>query len=257
MPSIEELGWRQCSVLKIEDWRTVVDHKCADSDLPIVLTQDCDLVCLSFEVEPCCEVLVASAIDGPTNGNNTYGKNPRSLHFDRDGRAYEANIRNRVSIDRRRLESFSPDENGLPDKLRQLIPDWCARRYARDAFPTAFNTRLECASERLRRVLKSKGRNLTAVFMMVETDELDQEHDYGIDVIGTYEVDATPEDRREMQGCLDAFCKVLSTCPGIVLLNHELRSEAQVSLDDIRHLLRWDCDDMSIRSDPPDPRIRI
>ena len=76
------IPWRQGSVLQKKDLKLFkIDlHDGSDSVFVVVISHDCDLVQV-LENEPSVEVIVGIGIS-KSDGNFTYGKNPRRLHLE-------------------------------------------------------------------------------------------------------------------------------------------------------------------------------
>lgn len=82
---IRRRGWRQCSIaadpLRERLLRDELLRDVTADDLLIIATQDCDLVCHSFETEPYAEIVIGRHVD-TADGNCRFGKNPRRLQFE-------------------------------------------------------------------------------------------------------------------------------------------------------------------------------
>ena len=171
---IRRRGWRQCSIaadplrerlLKDELLRDV-----SADDLLIIATQDCDLVCHSFETEPYAEIVIGRRVDTP-DGNCRFGKNPRRLQFELSGTAdtYEVQVISRISIPRDVLAEvpvLTRSASWTRATLR-TIPEWLGKRYTRAALPDAFNERSRSAQAKIRDRLKADGELVEAIFLTV------------------------------------------------------------------------------------------
>jgi hypothetical protein len=100
--------------------------------------------------------------------------------------------------------------------------------------------------------LKSQGHLLESIYVLVSDDELAAGNDYNVIVWVTMrdELYDSPQNRTEAQKLVDELETQLADCSGITVSAVELRSEADVSLSDIRKLKRWDFDDLSLRVGP-------
>jgi len=142
--NIRERGWRQGSVLI----PTNLDPEIRDGlslhedSLLFVLTQDCDLVQPDFEKEPYVELLEIRPVT-TVDGNYEHGRNARKLDFFLGESAYRASCHDRHRLNRAILANIEPSGyHPVERTLCDMVADWIAKRYARPAFPDAFNRRL-------------------------------------------------------------------------------------------------------------------
>jgi hypothetical protein len=265
---IKENGWCQGAVFKYEDSQEL----CAESgiDLPdgdrlIVLSHDCDVV-HSGDAEPNVELAVVKSLATGVSGHNTFGKSPRFLHLEvesgNDHLAIEIVAALRHFIPREKLEDYLPDGDFKlsKDQVAQ-IRRWLSNKYSRAALPDAFNTKISAIYKNpVRRKLKKKERYVSGLFVALsEWGELGDGDEYGVALLATMEVgDYAIEERRVEAGdALTILVNALSDAEGIDVLDHELRSEAKVSLDERRDFVRLSFDDLSLRDGrgeniPPD-----
>lgn len=227
-----------------------------DDDLLVLISQDCDVVCHSYDIEPHVELMVARRLlPEARNGSLFHGKHPRRIQFTAPGpdgeRLYEINVHEKNRIDRRELADRRPHEDVRidPETVR-LLALWTARRYTRSAFPDTFNERCRPAAGRIERRLKARGELLTAVFLRLDSmEELPEGTDYHVILRAT----ALPEDledvRREEEALrlLRDVEKALNDCDGIEVVDAELVSEDEFTLTDVRQTLRWEYDYLSYR----------
>lgn len=255
---IKDQGWRQGSVLPAALANELNDQKLlpwtvSPNEFLIVLSHDCDVTNASLTVEPTVELLRLRAVSA-RDGNLDWGKNPRRYQFV-DSRTsppmvYEASVHDRVLVPRHCLIGHKPDRARVvdPEILKRLCR-WIAGRYTRAAFPNAFNDRVQPAVDELRSLFKSKGHLLTGVYLLVIDAELPEGDDYHVVLIATM-LDEQHNDlpaRVSGQELLNRIEAIMAGCSGVELEASELRSEADVSLDDLRRLKRWDFDDLSLR----------
>ena len=259
--AIMEAGWRQGSVLP----QDLVDRLRRDGllrapdpsgEMWIVISHDCDITSSRLDLEPVAEIIRLCVIpQDRINGNYEWCKNPRVFHIRQAGpTAYSASIHDRHWVPRDRFIDHSPDlGRTLERDVIERIALWLARRYTRAAFADAFNDRCQPAVAALRKEFKSKGGLLTGVYLVVEQRELPPEEDYRIVVIASmrradYQDSQNRADAQALLGRIEAE---LDDCEGVSVGTAELRSEGNISLDDLRLLRRWDFDDMSLRSESP------
>lgn len=221
------------------------------NDIAVVISQDCDVTNSSLELEPTFEVIIGRPVLRE-DGGLKHGRNPRRIQFPTSTADYEASIHDRFVLHRASLLDRRPDETTLDPTTVRSLASWLARRYDRVAFPTAFNARLKPREKTVFRELKRCG-VLSAVYLLMSDEELPQESDYHVIVCGavTREHD-NPTDRETAVKALDMLCVELGKCAGIVIEDHEVRSESEITLDDLRLFRRWDVDYLSERADPPD-----
>jgi hypothetical protein len=252
-------GWEQGSVLSEELARDVWSSTLAEGTEPsvlVVLTQDCDLVHASYEVEPHVELIVGRLVDVADN-NLRHGRNPRRLQVDVDGaekRTLALSIHDRLLVPRARLESHTPHGSiRLRPDQRQLICEWVAKRYVRAAFPDEFNERTRASYKKIEKELKRDGEHITGLFLMIDPDrELGADEDYRaiLRVTARREtlVDVATEQR--LVRVANAIATALGSCKGIVVEDHQLVSEAEFTLEDLRYFKRWDWDYRSHSGEP-------
>lgn len=266
---IKKAGWRQGSALSAALAENLSRDRLlrwdsSPSDVLVVLSHDCDITNASLSAEPFVEILRLRPVS-KRNGNLVWGKNPRRYQFT-DPRAsppviYEASVHDRAVIPRDRLLGHDPDiTKALENETRSRLCRWVAARYTRAAFADAFNHRIESAVEELRPLFKANGHLLSGIYLLVVDDELAEREDYRLAIIATMleEQYADPDCRASGQELLDRIEAIIGACPGVDLGRTELRSETQLSVDDLRKLKRWDFDDLSLRGGaagqlPPGP----
>jgi hypothetical protein len=224
-----------------------------DSELWLVLSQDCDLVHDSFQREPFVELLRFQLCTEDEGAGNRWGKSPRKYSFEEsngNGRiSYIASIHDRVLVDRRYLAEYSPSRNIGSEQVRR-IARWVSQRYVRAAFPDEFVRRISKAVNKTRDKLKNKADLVTGIYVLVEDVEHPVDRDYGIVIwFAMREEDFQVSEKRNVaQTVVDLVEAAFGGSDGIVVEAAELRSEADISLDDLLRLRRWDFDDLTLRS---------
>lgn len=227
-----------------------------ESDLLIVVTHDCNLVNDSFENEPEIEVVLARSVS-TKNASLFWGKNPRKFQFELQSEQflYEICVHDRVFLPRNLLLNHSPDlERVLEASLRKQICLWVSKRYFRAAFPDSFNKITEKLKKKLAEKLKKKGKEITAIYIAGADEEVQDNGTYEIIVKATMQCNTfeNPVLRQEAQSIIDLWESELCECPGIEVKESSLVSEADVSIDDLRILKRWDYDHLSFSGDTPE-----
>jgi len=118
-----------------------------DELIGVVASHDCDLYADPV-IEPDVEYLPVRRLQ-QVNGQFVYGKSPRKLHCRtltdaNEEAAVEMLIRERSTIDKHRFFHDAASAGiALPNTERVVFRGWLAARYARSAFPNAFEERLD------------------------------------------------------------------------------------------------------------------
>jgi hypothetical protein len=228
-------------------------------DTIVVFTHSCDAVSPDYEAEPSVEVLRArECTEAERDGNLTWGKNPRLFQFEADlGRGvrwYQVFVHDKAEFDRKLLSSWKPDPaRSVPASLMYDLAIWRGKRYSRRASPDEFNRRMRAEEPRFRRALKRRGARIAALFLITQDAELPEEEPYVVALVATMRVDdyASSQQRETAFAALSQAAAFLDACDGIECEDWSLVSEADVSLADVRGMQRWDLDDLSLRTAPP------
>lgn len=245
--------WRQGSILPRELLDPELLPKGLDPQAKLVLiSHSCDIVQPSYEAEPYVELLIAhpaTAIDGL----KTNGKNPRRLQFPISvggpESVYEISIHDKIRINRRLLETGTPDASCRisPGNIRRL-GTWAGKRYLRAAFPGAFDRRLKSAMKKLRSSLERHGEHVLGVFLYLNTDlELPETEEYRIIVRVVAEKSAVEDDNEEqrLKTLVAEMNVALGNCTGIDVLDLSFVSETEFTYEDLRNSSKWDFDYLS------------
>jgi hypothetical protein len=218
------------------------------NDIVIVISQDCDVVSRSLDAEPLLDIHLARFID-ELDGNFTAGKNPRIFDFedtavDDTMQRYRCRDANRRRINRTILVGTIPVGKLTEQNTRQLA-QWTARRFTRAALPNEFNRRLLNARTQLARIAKSAGHSLSAIYVGLSTrTELPPADSYRVILVGSIR---SSESIAEATEAVSKIAALLGALPGIELEDDDVRLEDDISLADIRQLLRLDFDYISVR----------
>jgi hypothetical protein len=231
------------------------------NDLLILISQDCDIVCPSYENEPFVELLVARAVtQEQRDGTLFHGKNPRRLQFQIESAGgpllYEVNIHEKSRLDRRALVNVEAAGEPRPDtSVVDVLTKWTAKRYTRAAFPTNFNERCRPVMGRINKKLKKGGDLLTGIFLRLNTlEELPAGEDYQV----ILRVTARSEDLDDIENNDAAISLVtdieiaLNRCEGIEVVDAALVPEDDFTLADLREVRRWDYDYLSFGGEEPE-----
>ncbi len=256
-------GWRQGSVLPRELGADLARRagpqplELGERDLVVVVSHDCDVSQSSLEKEPWVELVIVRALDRRPDGGLTRGKNPRLLEL--EATVSQAPLAARVSASERWLAPRERLAGSVPAGFLQttptgIVPAWLSSKYIREAFPDEFNRRRAQAAEDLKRLLRTGGGDINSIYLALDDAELDRTQTYTVVMRGVllaqdYEVEA----RRTLAHItLGKLAAVLSTCDGIDVVDFELVSERDFSLDDIRVMKRWSPFDSLSLSDSED-----
>lgn len=230
-------------------------------DLLILISQDCDIVCPSYENEPYVELLVARAIPREQkDGRLSHGKNPRRLQFQTETaggtRLYEVNIHEKSRVGREVLVGIAvPGEPRLDPSVIDVLTKWTAKRYTRAAFPTAFNERCRPVANRIAKKLKARGDLLTGIFLRLDTlEELPPGQDYRVilRVTGRAEDLEDVENNEAAIALLSGIEDALNECEGVNVVDAELVLEEDFPIAELRDVRRWDYDYLSYGEGEPD-----
>lgn len=171
-----DTSWRQGHVLPPDAAARFGLMNAADpsSTCAVVITHDCDLANDSLDAEPYVEVIVGRTV-GAENGNFSWGKAPRTLHYpvQRDGAPaiVELVATQKVTIRKADLASFEPDPRfGLDGQTLAVLRSWLSARYARAAFADAFVTRMRetKADAKLAKALEAHGKDVSFTYFDVD-----------------------------------------------------------------------------------------
>ena len=167
-----ETNWRQGHVLP----HAAVQHfgffnaAEAEATCVVVISHDCDLANDSLTIEPEVEVIVGRVVANE-NGNYTWGKAPRTLHYEamRNNEAVCVELVNtsKRTVLKSHLASFEPDPAfSINSKALAVLRSWLSARYNRAAFPDAFVNRMQAteADRRLAKALKDQGQLISFVY---------------------------------------------------------------------------------------------
>jgi hypothetical protein len=270
LPEIPDQGWRQGSVIPHHQERGVsasslegltLNRPLEADDLLILISQDCDIVCPSYDNEPYVELLVARAVpQDKRDGTLFHGKNPRRLQFQMEAAEghllYEVNIHEKSRLDRKSLVGVEAAAGPRPDaSVVDVLTKWTAKRYTRAAFPTNFNERCRPVMGRIGRKLKARGDLLTGIFLRLDTlEELPAGEDYRV----ILRVTARSEDLEDIDNNDAAIALItdieiaLNECEGIDVVDAALVPEDDFTLADLREVRRWDYDYLSFGADEPE-----
>jgi hypothetical protein len=266
---LEKLGWRQGSVVKKQDMPDLLafigeDGISSDAHL-IVASQSCDIANNNTENDPNVELLIARPIIRK-DGNLTYNKNPRQLHSElkiftgnTDLFSYESieiKIAERILVPKEHLANFSPDDSAqLEAGQLESCVNWLSARYNRPALPTIFNNRIAHAdpNAKLRKKAKALNDKLSGIYVeIIPFDELPEGENYTVNLLGLVtEINESEIPRAESS--IAAIADILMAAN--MEVKTAVRSEADISVAQIKRFKRFYFDDLSFKDDtdlPPE-----
>jgi hypothetical protein len=255
--SIKDHGWRQGSVLPAEIAGRVATARFTDwgpADRAVLLSQDCDVVHGSYDVEPTVE-LIRAKVSSVEDALARYGRNPRKLQLESGpGAVLNLSVHDRWSVPRSELESHPPEPTlFLEAESLHVLVEWIAKRYTRPAFPDAFNDRRAGATKRIEKELKKNGKLITGLFLAISPNEecaADESYQLALRVTAAKATLAAKSVETELLRTTKQIADALDACDGIEVVNHDLVSEAAFTLDDLQYFQRWDWDYRSHSGEP-------
>jgi hypothetical protein len=232
-------------------------------DAILVCSHDCDLVHGNLDDEPTAELLVARSVPlDEENGVYLLGRNPRRLQFRSpagSGGLFQVRPFERWSIQRVLLARLEPRPDWLlTEETKRILASWLARRFFRTALPDSFNDRIRPARNRIRDALKQGSEAISAIYVGIDPDsELEDGAEYRVEITATMRAEDydLADLRMAAERTLGKIASAIGGCTCIDLTDSRVISEAEFTLDDLRHSQRLDTDeDISSRSpDHPQP----
>lgn len=258
---IRENGWAQGRLFSAEDTARVSGQETSTAQF-VLVSHDCDIAHTGSN-EPQVEVCLAERLEDGPEGTFRWARNPRRLELGADCNGVEVGLRllarDRQQIDRAILEAYKPDDCMLlAESEKTNLVKWLAKRYARTALPDSFNNRIRPAQSNLRKVLKRDGDILSALMIATKPHgEIDESESYEIHLVGLMlDADYSNSQKRDrVESAVNRIAEHLDGCEGIEVVDVDALSEADFSLHDLRHFVELGYDDLSLRSDPPDPMV--
>ncbi|MDA1014343.1 MAG: hypothetical protein O3A00_07805 [Planctomycetota bacterium] len=222
----------------------------------MVVSQDCDLVQPDWDKEPYVELIriqpAGDRLPPP------WGQNPREIQFSdphggKKAPRFVCSIHDRVLVDRKYLTDTQPDESRAFDAENvKRIRHWISRRYVRASFPGSFNDRVKSSLDALakRKTELDMQRGLfTGIYVRVSEAELEPDGDYEVLVWAAMRphIHDDPATNAKAQELLDLIEAELGSCSGIEVMECELKSEQEITLDHLHDWKRRDFDVLSLR----------
>ncbi|UIF88418.1 hypothetical protein [Cupriavidus sp. UYPR2.512] len=257
--------WRQGNVLPL----AAMEHFLlsypggADAHCVVVVSHDCDLANDNLTVEPDVEVIVGRIVQ-KVDGNFTWGKAPRTLHYaaTRGGEPVHIELvsTRKQSIAKSELARFEPDETfGLDGKSLAVLRSWLGSRYNRAAFPDAFVKRMAStkADSKLSKALEKSSELISFVYFDVDAGksiERKEGDPYQLGIVLVFapgeDVDASAEAADRLATEIeDAVRLRLQDGKFIVLKACFSISEDDLPVSRARTLTQWRLEYMTLKAD--------
>lgn len=263
---LETLGWRQGSVVKTSDIKTVLNGTGAevtDDLILIVASQSCDIANNNLSLDPYIEISLCRIIQ-IKDGNCSYNKNPRCLHTTivekklDDSLFGEINISilafERLSINKLVFSEIQPDSMRLLEKRStDEYVAWLANRYSRPALPTKFNVLIDSADRggKLRNAAKRANAHLSGIYVEIFPDrEISDDEQYSVNLLGLVPPDQSA-DIISAETAIACYKTILEAAGMDVFTS--VKTENEISLTVIKRYKRFYLDDLSFKADAPLP----
>jgi hypothetical protein len=272
--SAQDTEWRQGDVLTTADAKTLaLSHpESSDETVIVIITHDCDIV-RTNDVEPFVEAIVGREIL-QANGSYTNAKSSRTLHLPFTAGSdtsviIELSAMLKCQIDKSTLLKSHPTATAKPSpNERRILQRWLAIRYFRSAFPDEFIARLHRygIDDRIKKTFTNSQSDLTAVYVDLDGgDEIERNGDddlytlsvYLVHRVGGASADAANAVKSQIEKLFNNRCKKDGKWIGIQLEGCYIYSMAEVTLEVVDNLKKWDTDHMSLRTDPQGPMTKV
>ncbi len=248
-------NWKQGALIKpIADERFFLNSHIdvnAD-DWYLVISQTCDLVHDNFDIEPYFEVLRVQQVTGSPKIEYAAGKNSRILHqsfscFGGDCYFF-GQPSDRFFVDRALLLEHEP-EIFITENEMDIIINWIVNRFARAAFPEEFVKRWKERHKKIERIIK-KLLAVKDIYIKLEPFcEIPDDAAYQIEIYLVLENQDFDDVAIHKQ--YTDFARSLedqfNSCHLIDVEIIEPRSMADMTLDELQYLKRWDYSYLSYR----------
>lgn len=255
--------WRQGCILPQEAVREfgLDNHDDSVEVCAVVITHDCDLAS-SPAVEPDVEVIPGRVVS-ELNGNYTWAKSPRTLHFQANHSGelvvIELLSTKKSLVSKDTLLAFKPDSSySLDGRQLNVLRSWLASRYQRAAFPDSFVDRMKAtkAEVKLGKKIEKYGAAISFVYFdldhgaMIERDEGDP---YELSVVLVFNPRNDPASAAdEADTAALEIEQMLETCfkgSSFIRLNACFAiSEDDLPLSQARVLTQWRLEHMTLRA---------
>jgi hypothetical protein len=264
MPWSRNTSWRQGSILALEDFLTAGLTNENNANLAVAVSHDCDIANDNLDIEPAVEFIFAQIVE-KLNGNNTHGKNPRTLHlsYKREEKTVfvELIASKRAVVSKTFLDKIQPDRTYKLDS-RDILQSWLAARYRRHALPNSLVDRLREVFRYIEKEGKKNSGGILSFRLSYDPlDELPPEQPYELWLTLLYVTDRAEYESmaEEMAKSIKAqFPKLLEKtkdCGSVDLRKCEAVSEMEFTARDVRDTVEYHLEHLSYRTELPEPKI--
>ena len=254
-------NWRQGALLSAQTSGLAFvsrtpDPPLTEEDALLLVSHDCDICCKDPEEEPILEIIPMRRVaDLEVDPNLLGGRSPRRLQIRlEDGTVYSLRAHERLCVRRELFEDIECTR-AVSREILQQLRRWLRRRYDRTSLPTELVDRMRKAEKALHKKLKAHGEPVCSVWLSVDPEtELNDDEAYTVEVYLAMPVDeySQPDKLKQTQEAAASVSSALATCTGISSEGVRVVSEAEITLDDLYELIRWDLDDyLSYREENP------
>lgn len=262
---LEKMGWRQFSIFLGNAHPELTDliPNLNDRDIFIILPYSCAVVNGDFEnKEPYIEVLRCR--ETTLNKSYQWGRDPREIHLGLEAPnmkgTLSAKIYDRFFIPHKLLLEFDPRLGyTLLDKDLNALKYWVAKRYIRQAFPDAFNRRINKVRNKLKEKLAKFPllEHIQGIYLNIDPidDELDEDDEYELSIIAIISEEGLGKNRKSLEEFFATYDELFSQIEGVVFNSPiKIESESAITLYEYRQLIRFDdYDFISFKEDHEDP----
>ncbi len=249
---LRENGWRQGVIVPASHvLEGLPDGSPATADdYVMVVSQSCDLVHHDLNKEPSAVFLVLKSITSVTP-DVLHGRNPRLIHFSATaGQSFAAWAWNQVVIPREDLAERKAEPSfELEAKVLRYILDWLAKRFTRIAFPDTFNDALDSKSKAIRSLLKKTHQIFSEILLHVEPfEELKGAGSYELAcyLLMPPEIHDDPQQLASARAVAAKLEALFAAC-GMEVVECSPVSELNLSVAELKELVRWDYDHLTHR----------
>ncbi len=235
-------------------------------DVAVVISHDCDL---RSEKETNVEIIRSRYISTP-NATFQYAKNARTLHIPvqnktGDERWIELEQKHKQSVSIDELSAFQAGQWTITGASKRELKQWLAARYARPAFPDAFEAHLRTAIKKstvekeLGKIIATAAAGIYAVFfqIMERDQELPDEEPYTLHIRIVYRTEDFHSARAICEGARDQIKLLFAKIFGeegdaikICLETCEAIADSEIRLDFIRTADQWRVEHLSFDDTP-------
>lgn len=252
-----KVKWRQ-GILLNKDFFDKTPLLLNDDSYLMVISHDCDILNDRLPDEPNVEFIIVKFID-KLDGNFTNAKNFRKLHLSILINKKEMFLE-LIAKDKLQISKIDLSDLVLPEQVdslsfseKNILQDWLACRYRRQAFPENLGACIKPLEDYLKKISKKHAREITGYWIAV--DPLDQElietpYELRFYVVYDPEVHNSQKTAEDIvKGILDLKTQGKINSEGIDLIEVETYSDNEFTLADLKRTLNYRLDYISNNTD--------